>query len=124
MMAVTAAAPAMDGAGRGWRSPNLLSPGAALAAWSALGMPLLLQARMTLGLVDALKWSVGPLMAIHILTLAPRDAAALRRAAATALLVAAPLMAVYGTLQFINPLPWDAEWLVNIRQMGVDSFGL
>jgi hypothetical protein len=83
-----------------------------------------LQGRVSLGITDLLKWSVGPLITVHLLALRSEAAAETRRVVLTALMVASPLMAVYGVWQFISPLPWDADWVINVRQLGFDSVGV
>jgi hypothetical protein len=83
-----------------------------------------LQDRLTLGLVDMLKWTAGPLIAVHALLYSRESLSDLRQVVSTALLVAAPMMAVYGVLQFASPFPWDAEWVINVRQLGFDSIGV
>lgn len=83
-----------------------------------------LQERLTLGLVDALKWAVGPLAVVHLLALDDRRAAASRACLSTALVAAAPLMAAYGIAQFVSPAPWDADWVANVVQIGFNSIGV
>ena len=137
----------------GWdpSNPALLSPylACAFAAWGALqllaGMPriakltlpfylilgciaygLVLAAfdnRVLTGSVDAMKWSAGPLMALHVLQRG-ESRAAIRRVLIFSLLVAVPLMAIYGIAQYINPQPWDADWMVNAQSLGLDSIGV
>lgn len=82
----------------------------------------ILNGRLLGSLVDALKWSVGPLMAVHML--AHRDTLAeIRRIVEPCLIWACAAMAVYGIAQFVNPAPWDASWMRDVTQLGLDSIG-
>jgi hypothetical protein len=82
-----------------------------------------LQDRFMLGMTDLLKWASGPLLAIHILSQWQRGAA-MRQVITSTLLVVAPVMGIYGLMQFIYPTPWDAEWVNNVRLLGFDSVGV
>lgn len=78
--------------------------------------------RVLSGIVDAMKWSAGPLVAVYMLASVDRTDT-LHRAATLALTIAAPLMAVYGIAQYLSPAKWDADWMVNVQSLGFDSIG-
>lgn len=79
--------------------------------------------RVFSGIVDAMKWSAGPLMAVYLLSEAQR-VDRLHRSATLALTIAAPLMAAYGIAQYFSPTKWDADWMVNVQSLGLDSIGV
>ena len=82
----------------------------------------LIDGRVVSGIVDGLRWSVGPLCTIYLLRnkdLLP----GCHRAVTGSLLIAGPAIAVYGVFQFVNPLEWDREWMRNIADVGFDSIG-
>ena len=79
--------------------------------------------RVLSGIVDAMKWSAGPLVAVYMLASVDRTDT-LHRAATLALTIAAPLMAVYGIAQYLSPAKWDADWMVNVQSLGLDSIGV
>ncbi len=83
----------------------------------------LAEGRVLSGIVDAMKWSAGPLVAIYMLAYFAR-ADVLHRAATLALTIAAPLMAAYGIAQYLSPAKWDADWMVNVQSLGLDSIGV
>ena len=83
----------------------------------------MLNGRMLSGMVDAIKWSAGPLVAVHILAQAThRDR--LLQCVENSLLVAGPLMAAYGIAQYINPQSWDADWMTGVASLGLNSIGV
>lgn len=107
-----------------WRDrPYKLAPFLVILLCVAYGTLLaILNGRPLGSLVDALKWSVGPLMAVHML--AHRDTlAGIRRLVEPCLIWAGAAMAVYGIAQFISPAPWDASWMRDVAQLGLDSIG-
>ena len=79
--------------------------------------------RVLSGIVDAMKWSAGPLVAVYLLGNAHR-VERLHRTATLALTIAAPLMATYGIAQYFSPAKWDADWMVNVQSLGLDSIGI
>jgi hypothetical protein len=82
----------------------------------------ILNGRSLGSLVDALKWSVGPLFAVHIL--AQRDKLAeIRSVVEPCLLWAGTAMAAYGVVQFVHPAPWDAQWMRDVAELGLGSIG-
>lgn len=105
------------------RSPKYL--GAFLVLLLCLGYGVLLavlNGRLFGSLVDALKWSIGPLFAVHIL--AHRDQLpALRPIVQGCLIWAGTAMALYGIWQFVSPSPWDAQWMRDVSELGLDSIG-
>ena len=78
--------------------------------------------RLLSGMVDGLKWSVGPLVAVHLLREADLQPA-MHRAIMNSLLVAGPAMAAYGAWQFVDPSLWDRTWMMNVVSLGLDSIG-
>lgn len=100
------------------------APFVALLACVGYGLGLaVLDGRTVSGVVDALKWSVGPVMAVHLLAEA-RQREAMHRVLACAFVSAGIAMSAYGVAQFVAPAPWDAEWLANMIQQGLTSAGL
>ena len=78
--------------------------------------------RAASGLVDGMKWSSGPLVALHVIYC--WDLRAEHRKVLTfSLMIAVPLMALYGIAQFVNPAYWDIEWMENVKSLGLDSIG-
>lgn len=107
--------------------PQYRSPfaGPFLAILGCVGYGMVLAAiggRLTSGAVDVLKWSIGPLIAVHLLS-QPQHHALAHRTIVQAFTVACPLMAMYGILQFIEPQPWDADWVANVALTGLTSIG-
>lgn len=80
--------------------------------------------RFLSGLVDAMKWSAGPLFALYMLSSSDR-AQTLHRTVCLALLIALPLMSIYGVAQYFAPAKWDADWVSNIQLVdpGLVSMG-
>jgi hypothetical protein len=74
------------------------------------------------GIVDSMKWSVGPLLAVHILAHF-NQRQRFHRVAVISFLVAGPAMAAYGIAQYINPPPWDRDWMVGAASLGLNSIG-
>ena len=83
----------------------------------------ILNGRLLSGMIDAMKWSAGPLVAVHILAQS-RHRGRLRQCAENSLLVAGPLMAAYGIAQYINPQSWDADWVTEVASLGLNSIGV
>ena len=73
------------------------------------------------GLIEAMKWSAGPLVALYLISYRRLEAA--HEVVVISLLVAVPMMAAYGIVQYINPPPWDADWMENVKTLGLDSIG-
>lgn len=80
------------------------------------------QGRTLASLVDALKWSFGPVYAVYILSEAERHTQ-LRRVIETCLVWASAVMGAYGVFQYVALPIWDAEWMRNVAQLGMDSIG-
>ena len=70
--------------------------------------------RLFSGLIDAMKWSCGPLFALYLIQSADR-AKSVSSSVNMALLVALPAMSIYGISQYISPARWDADWMTNIQ---------
>lgn len=79
--------------------------------------------RVLSGIVDGMKWSAGPLVAVYMLANTDR-VDQLHRTATLALVIAGPLMAAYGIAQYLSPAKWDADWMVNVQSLGFDSIGV
>jgi hypothetical protein len=104
------------------KAPHI-GPFIAVLGCVAYGMVLAaIGGRVTSGAVDVLKWGVGPLMAVHLLS-QPEQHDALHRTVVHAFTIACPLMAAYAILQFIEPQPWDVEWVSNMILTGMTSMG-
>lgn len=73
-------------------------------------------------LVEALKWLVGPFLALHIVATAEHRIAQ-RNVVVLAFVGGGLAMALYGIGQFVSPTAWDAEWVSNMRQIGMTSAG-
>lgn len=78
--------------------------------------------RTVAGFADLLKWSVGPLFAVHIL--AHRDQLAqVRRILEAGLVCAGTAIAAYGIYQYISPPSWDVDWVTGVQDLGMTSVG-
>ena len=78
--------------------------------------------RAVSGLVDAMRWSVGPLMALYIV-INSNNRVAVFRTCEFVILVSGVVMSVYGIYQYISPPAWDADWMTNILAQGLNSIG-
>lgn len=105
------------------RYPRYIGAFLALLLCIAYGTVMaVLHGRIFGALVDALKWSIGPLFAVYVI--AHRDKLSEMRAVVEPCLIwAGAAMAAYGVVQFIDPQPWDATWMRNVAQLGLDSIG-
>lgn len=94
-----------------------------LLACTVYGWLLAVLQGLTLaGTADLLKWTVGPLFAVHIL--AHRDSLpSVRRTVESCLVWGGVAMAGYGLFQYISPPAWDAEWMQGVAQLGMTSIG-
>ena len=81
-----------------------------------------LDGRVTSGMVDAMKWGIGPVFAAYLLSRAG-DYDVLFRTVTNAFLVAGPPMGLYGVLQYMEPQLWDREWMINVVSLGLTSIG-
>jgi hypothetical protein len=103
--------------------PTFVAPFVAMLACVGYGLTLaVVEGRTASGLVDALRWSAGPLCAVHLLRHADRQPA-LHRVVVTSFLVALPPMAVYGVVQFMTPAAWDRAWMSDVVSLGLVSIG-
>ena len=80
--------------------------------------------RFLSGMIDAMKWSAGPLFALYML-LSASKAEATHRSIVLALLIALPPMSIYGIDQYFAPNRWDVDWVTNLQQFdpGLVSIG-
>ncbi|WP_149535802.1 hypothetical protein [Siccirubricoccus phaeus] len=78
--------------------------------------------RLVASLVEALKWLVGPFLALHIIA-DPARRSEYRRVVVLAFVAGGLAMALYGIHQFVSPTAWDLEWVSNVRQDGMTSIG-
>ena len=102
---------------------RFIGPFVAILGCVGYGMMLAaVSGRIASGAIDTLKWGIGPLMAVHLLSQSDRHPA-LHRAVVNAFTIACPAMAAYGILQFINPAPWDVDWMANMILQGMTSMG-
>ncbi len=101
----------------------IIAPFAIVLACIGFGFILAaLNGRVLSGMVDAMKWSAGPLVAVHLLA-HPDKREAIHRVVVTSFLIAAPPMAAYGVAQYIDPAPWDATWMIGVAGLGMNSIG-
>jgi hypothetical protein len=108
-----------------WSSsrPRYLSSLLAVLLCIAYGtLMAMLYGRMYAGLADALKWSVGPMFAVYMLSRASKQADT-RRVVESCLVWAGALMSAYGIVQYIDPPSWDIQWVRNVAQLGLTSIG-
>lgn len=103
-----------------WRGPQPRYVGAFLVVLGAVAYGTLLavlQGRMIAGLVDALKWSIGPLLAVYALSRGadPR----IREVVEDCLVWGGAAMGAYGIWQFVSPAAWDAEWMRGATLLGM-----
>jgi hypothetical protein len=78
--------------------------------------------RTIAGAADVLKWSVGPLFAVHLMA-NRADLPQLRSVIESCLIFAGTAMAGYGIIQYVNPPPWDIEWVRGVTEYGMTSVG-
>lgn len=81
-----------------------------------------LNGRMLGAGIDLLKWSVGPLFAVHLLA-QHEDGTHTRRVVEGCLVWAGAAMSAYGVIQYLDPPSWDALWMRNASDMGFTSIG-
>jgi hypothetical protein len=105
------------------RQPRALGPFLVIMVCIAYGATLaILDGRVLSSMVDVLKWSVGPLMAVYLLKNRDRIPA-IRAVVEPTLIAAGTVMAIYGILQFLAPSAWDAVWMRGVLDLGFDSIG-
>jgi len=75
------------------------------------------------GLVEALKWVIGPFLALHVIATADRRIEH-RNVVVLAFVGGGVAMALYGIAQFVRPTAWDIEWVSNMWQIGMTSAGV
>lgn len=105
------------------QGPRFNAPFIAVMLCIFYGLMLaMLNGRIVSGLVDCLKWGCGPLLAVHLLLHADQHED-YGKVVLYSFALAAPIMALYGIAQFLNPLPWDREWMLNVAEMGMNTIG-
>ena len=105
------------------RSPVHIGTFVVLLACIAYGVVLaMLNGRMLASMVDALKWSVGPLFAVYVLANRER-LPEIRNVIEPCLIWAGTAMSVYGIAQFLDPPSWDAYWMRNVLELGLNTIG-
>jgi hypothetical protein len=104
--------------------PRYIGPVLVILCCTLYGLALaIVHERTVAGLADLLKWSVGPLFAVHVL--ANRDQLPhVRRILEAGLVYAGTAIAAYGIYQYISPPPWDVEWVNGVLDLGMTSVGL
>ncbi len=103
--------------------PRGIGPFLVLMACIAYGAALaMLDGRIRSAMVDVLKWSVGPLFAVYLLSQRDRIPE-MRRILEPTLLIGGTAMALYGIAQFLQPSSWDAVWMRGVRDLGFESVG-
>ena len=108
-----------------WARPSPRYFGLFLGMLLSIGYGVLLamlHERILGSLVDALKWSIGPLFAVHVLA-RREQLAAMRAIVGSCLIWGGTAMSLYGVVQFVNPPTWDAAWMLNVAELGLDSIG-
>jgi hypothetical protein len=80
------------------------------------------EGRVLAGLVDLMKWGLGPTFAVYILSQGSGQAKT-RAVVENCLLWVGTGMAIYGICQFIQPKSWDTLWAYNVIDSGMDSLG-
>jgi hypothetical protein len=107
-----------------WSRPNPrhLGPFLVIVLCIVYGTALaVLQGRILAAFIDALKWSVGPLFAVHVMAQGAESSA--RRIAERCLVWSGAVMGAYGIAQYIAPSSWDTQWMRSVAELGLDSIG-
>jgi len=79
--------------------------------------------RILAALTDTLKWGIGPIFAVFILSQGSGQALT-RKVVESCLIGAGVVMAIYGICQFIQPTPWDTQWASSVIETGMTSLGV
>ena len=103
--------------------PRYIGPVLVILCCIAYGLLLaIVHERTVAGLADLLKWSVGPLFAVHVL--ANREQLPqVRRILEAGLVYAGAAIAGYGIYQYISPPSWDVDWVNGVLDLGMTSVG-
>ena len=103
--------------------PRFIGPVLVILCCIAYGLLLaIVHERTVAGLADLLKWSVGPLFAVHVL--ANREQLPqVRRILEAGLVYAGAAIAGYGIYQYISPPSWDVDWVNGVLDLGMTSVG-
>ncbi len=105
------------------RRPRYIGPFLVILGCVVYGTLLaMIHERVLSSLIDALKWTVGPLFATYVLA-NHRMLPHLREVVEPCLIAAGVAMSLYGILQFISPPTWDALWMRNVETLGLNSIG-
>jgi hypothetical protein len=105
------------------RQPRNLGPLLIILLAIVYGAVLaMIDGRILAAMVDILKWGLGPVFAVYILSQG-RSQAYTRKVVEGCLLWAGTAMALYGICQFIQPTPWDTLWANNVIDTGMNSLG-
>lgn len=105
------------------RNPRYIGRVLCLLLCIAYGVVLaMFDGRVNAALVDAIKWSVGPIFAVYILSEADRHEP-LRRVIEPCLVWSGAIMGIYGVAQYVLMPAWDAEWMRNVMDLGMTSIG-
>jgi hypothetical protein len=105
------------------RSPRYIGVFLCMLACIAYGVILaVIEGRTLAAMVDALKWSIGPIFAVYMISEADRHEN-MRRVIETTLVWACAAMGLYGVAQDVLMPTWDAEWMRNVAEIGLDSIG-
>ena len=106
------------------KRPRVTAPYIVVICCVGYGLILaVIDERLLSGLVDAMKWSAGPLVAIYTLSnpsLVDRN----HKVITSVLTFVALFASVYGIAQYVQPFSWDAEWVKNVQDLGLDSIGV
>jgi hypothetical protein len=103
--------------------PRGIGPFLVIMGCIAYGTALaMLDGRIRSSLVDVLKWTVGPLFAVYLLSQRDRIPE-IRRILEPTLVIGGTAMALYGIAQFLQPSSWDAVWMRGVRDLGFESVG-
>ena len=105
------------------RNPRYIGRVLCLLLCIAYGVVLAMFAgRVNAALVDAIKWSVGPIFAVYVLSEADRHES-LRGVVEPCLVWSGAIMGIYGVVQYVLMPAWDAEWMRNVMDLGMTSIG-
>ncbi|MEJ0037831.1 MAG: hypothetical protein WDO68_17450 [Gammaproteobacteria bacterium] len=107
-----------------WEKPSrYLAPVLALLLCIAYGTTLaMIEGRLFASILDAVKWSIGPLFAAYVFSQRERYPET-RRVVETCVIWAGVAAGVYGIAQFIRPASWDVQWVQGVAQLGMTSLG-
>lgn len=107
-----------------WARPSrYLTPILVLLLCILYGMAVaMLEGRVFASVLDAVKWSIGPLFAACLFAEYKRQPG-IRRAVEGSLVWAGTAAGAYGIAQYIHPASWDVLWVQGVAQLGMTSLG-